>query len=93
MGLFWIRPYKYLNLDTKNREYLKNTMNEFKSIRNISKLNNVPNAEEYLKIIKECKRIFVIDNSEFKNFVEFSENAYLTNKKSKASYTSFISIN
>jgi len=86
MGLFWIRPYKYLNLDTKNREYLKNTMNEFKSIRNISKLNNVPNAEEYLKIIKECKRIFVIDNSEFKNFVEFSENAYLTNKKSKASF-------
>lgn len=86
LGLFWIRPYTYLNLDTKNREYLKNTNNEFKIIRSISKLKDVPSAKEYLKIIEECKRIFSIENSEFKNFIEFSDNAYLTNKKSNAAF-------
>lgn len=86
MGLFWIRPYTYFNLDTKNREYLKNTTNEFKCIRSISNLKDVPNAEEYMKIIQECKKIFNMENSAFKNFVEFSDNAYLTNKKSNASF-------
>lgn len=86
LGLFWIRPYTYLNLDTKNREYLKNTTNEFKIIRSISKLKDVPSAKEYLKIIEECKRIFSIENSEFKNFIEFSDNAYLSNKKSNAAF-------
>lgn len=86
MGLFWIRPYVYLNLDAKNREYLIKTENEFKVIRSISNLKNVPNAEEYLKMIDECKKIFDKDDSKYKNFVEFSDNAFLTNKKSNASF-------
>lgn len=86
MGLFWIRPYVYLNLDVKNREYLIKTENEFKVIRSISNLKNVPNAEEYLKMIDECKKIFDKDDSKYKNFVEFSDNAFLTNKKSNASF-------
>ena len=84
MGLFWIRPYTYLNLDAKNREYLKNTTNEFKTIRNINKLKDVPKAEEYLKIVEECKKIFDMENSKFKNFIEFSDNAFFSNKKSNA---------
>ena len=86
MGLYWIRPYTYLNLDAKNREYLSKTEDEFKVIRSISNLKNVPTAEEYLKIIDECKRIFNTETSKFKNFVEFSDNAFLTNKKSNASF-------
>ena len=81
MGLFWIRPYTYLNLDRKNREYLKNATNEFKSIRNISNLRNVPKAEEYIKINQECKKIIAMENSEFKNFIEFSDNAYDSHAK------------
>lgn len=86
MGLFWIRPYTYLNLDVKNRDYLIKTENEFKVIRTISNLKKVPKAEEYLKIIYECKKIFNNETSKFKNFVEFSDNAFLTNKKSNASF-------
>lgn len=86
LGLFWIRPYTYLNLDAKNREYLKNSTNEFKTVKNIVKLSDVPKAEEYLKIIEECKKIFSMENSKFKNFVEFSDNAFRTNKKSNASF-------
>ncbi len=86
LGLFWIRPYTYLNLDAKNREYLINTTNEFKTVRNINKLKDVPKAEEYLKIIEECKRICNMENSKFKNFVEFSDNAFFTDKKSNASF-------
>lgn len=86
MGLFWIRPYTYINLDSKNREYLSKTDNEFKVIRNISDLRNVPSAEDYLRIINECKKIFDMENSKYKNFVEFSDNAFLTNKKSNAAF-------
>lgn len=84
MGLFWIRPYAYINLESKNREYLSKTDTEFKVIRDISDLKNVPSAEEYLKIIDECKKIFDMENSKYKNFVEFSDNAYLTSQKSNA---------
>lgn len=86
MGLFWIRPYTYLNLDAKNREYLIKTENEFKVVRSVSNLKNVPTAEEYLKIIDECKEIFDTGISRFKNFVEFSDNAFLTNSGSNASF-------
>lgn len=86
MGLFWIRPYSYLNLDSRNREYLCKTKDNFKVIRKISDLKNVPTAEEYIKIINECKNIFDIENSKFKNFVEFSDNSFLTDKKSNASF-------
>lgn len=80
MGLFWIRPYTYINLDSKNREYLSKTDTEFKVIRNISDLRNVPSAEDYLRIINECKKIFDMGNSKYKNFVEFSDNAFFLTK-------------
>ena len=86
IGLFWIRPYSYLNLDSRNREYLEKTENEFKVIRNIISLKDVPNAEKYIEIIEECKKIFNMENSKFKNFVEFSDNAFFSNKKSNASF-------
>ena len=37
-------------------------------------------------MIDECKKIFDKDDSKYKNFVEFSDNAFLTNKKSNASF-------
>ena len=86
MGLFWIRPYSYLNLDSRNREYLERTENEFKAIRNLTSLKDVPNAEKYIEIIEECKKIFNMENSKFKNFIEFSDNAFFSNKKSNASF-------
>ena len=86
IGLFWISPYAYLSLDVKNREYLEKTENEFKAIRNIADLKDVPNAEKYVEIIEECKKIFNTENSKFKNFIEFSDNAFLVNKKSNASF-------
>lgn len=86
IGLFWFRPYSYLNLDSRNREYLEKAENEFKVIRNITDLKDVPNAEKYIEIIEECKQIFNMENSKFKNFVEFSDNAFFSNKKSNASF-------
>ena len=86
IGLFWVRPYSYLNLDSRNREYLEKAENEFKVIRNITDLKDVPNAEKYIEIIEECKQIFNMENSKFKNFVEFSDNAFFSNKKSNASF-------
>ena len=86
IGLFWVRPYSYLNLDSRNREYLEKAENEFKVIRNITDLKDVPNAEKYIEIIEECKKIFNMENSKFKNFIELSDNAFFSNKKSNASF-------
>lgn len=87
MGLFWIRPYTYLNLDTKNRTYFQNCTDEYSNIRNIDSLKNVPIAEKYIKIINECKDIFNKEDSKYKNFVELSDNAFITSHKtSKATF-------
>ncbi|TKZ30675.1 AAA family ATPase, partial [Brachyspira catarrhinii] len=66
MGLFWIRPFKYVNLDEKNREYIK-----FKFNQNIKTL---PNGEEYLNL---CDKLLEdIKNINIKDFPELSHKAW-----------------
>lgn len=75
MGLFWIRPYRYINLDEQNRTFIcneKNNLNTVKSIfPNIEK-GHVPNGEQYIDISNECKRLVESGNYKFKNFIEMS---------------------
>ena len=59
MGLYWIRPFFYLNLDERNRSYLRKKGNPYYAIiSGISNLNQLPDAETYLKLIAACKEIF-----------------------------------
>lgn len=75
MGLFWIRPYRYINLDEQNRTFIcneKNNLNTVKSIfPNIEK-GHVPNGKQYIDISNECKRLVESGNYKFKNFIEMS---------------------
>ena len=78
MGLFWIRPYNYINLDERNRQYLAMG----KAIPPVdmmiaSKLKNVPTGAEYLAIIEECKNAFLNSNTGIKNFVDLSQCAWI----------------
>lgn len=78
MGLYWIRPYSYLNLDEKNRYYLKQDTNSyFIDLQSISTLKNLPDAEEYLKLIDVCKKDFEMEDCPYKSFPELSQNAWL----------------
>lgn len=75
MGLFWIRPYRYINLDEQNRTFICNEKNNLNSVKlifpNIEK-GHVPNGEQYIAISNECKRLVESGNYKFKNFIEMS---------------------
>lgn len=73
MGLFWIRPYTYLNLDSTNRIVLSNSKTmppEF--IKKVGSLNSVPSAMKYLELIEDCKRVLDTKRYEYTNFPELS---------------------
>ncbi|ATU07676.1 AAA family ATPase [Methanohalophilus portucalensis] len=87
MGLYWIRPYSYLNLDKTNRDYLIDTKNIFgKQIAGISDLK-LPNSEEYLEIIDKCKYLFEKEDSVVKSFPELSYNAWIKKDPREGSST------
>ena len=78
MGLYWIRPFSFLNLDGKNRQFLLDYDDTHSTgIRNISNLEQIPGAERYLKLIELCKKNFIVENTAFHNFPELSRSAWL----------------
>ena len=78
MGLYWIRPFFYLNLDERNRSYLRKKGNPYYAIiSGISNLNQLPDAETYLKLIAACKEIFEKSDTPHNSFPELSYGAWL----------------
>ncbi len=77
MGLFWIRPFEYINLDSINRWYLSNPNNipeEF-----INKANNfkfVFSGEDYLSLCSDCKEILENRDYSYNNFPELYRVAF-----------------
>ena len=69
MGLFWIRPFKYVNLDKTNREYIK-----FKLPNYSQNIKQLPNGEEYINL---CDNLLKdIKNINIKDFPELSHKAW-----------------
>lgn len=75
MGLYWIRPYEFINLDSRNRWFIVDPDNMPVDFVNSvkKKLNKVPYAEEYLAI-KD-------GNYEYKNYPELSYRAWIVSKQ------------
>jgi 5-methylcytosine-specific restriction enzyme B len=79
MGLYWIRPYSFLNLDEVNRNYLLEIDNTLSAaIKNISNLKQLPSAESYLKLIDLCADYFGKPDSQYKSFPDLSYQAWLS---------------
>jgi len=77
MGLYWIRPQIYLNLDERNRTYLLEESNPLAAkISNISKLKQLPSAEQYLELIAVCNDSFQQPKSLFSSFPQLSWKAW-----------------
>jgi len=83
IGLFWIRPYSYLNLDEKNRKFLFEQEPFASRLSEIGKLKQLPKADEYLQFIEPCKEIFESPDSRIHSFPELSNNAWIYSQKSK----------
>lgn len=83
MGLYWIRPYCFINLDSRNRWYITNTENmpvEFvESVK--KKINKFPYAEDYLFIKDACSQALENGNYEYKNYPELSYSAWTVSEQ------------
>lgn len=72
MGLYWIRPFFYLNLDERNRSYLLQSSSYAEDILKISKLKSLPNANIYLKLIRYFQDTFQKETFPHQSFPELS---------------------
>ena len=83
MGLYWVRPYTYINLDARNRKLLENNNEKFsKKFDVIKLLKNVPSGKEYLDIISTTKEIM----TEYKTFPELSYDAWKQSTEDKVKF-------
>ena len=84
IGLYWIRPYSYLNLDGRNRQFLlSNHQTRPIGISSISDLKQLPDAEQYLKLVDRCKTSFSDSNMSCHSFPEISLAAWLATQPKK----------
>lgn len=83
MGLYWIRPYEFINLDSINRRFIVDPDNMPVDFVNSvkKKLNKVPYAAEYLAIKDACLRALKDGNYEYKNYPELSYRAWIVSKQ------------
>ena len=77
MGLYWIRPYDFINLDSRNRWFLTNTQNMPAGfVHDLGKMDMMPSAEEYLDIIQNCEKALKEGHYPYQNFPELSYYAW-----------------
>lgn len=82
MGLYWIRPYTYINLDGRNRWFLqrRNCVPE-KIADCIQDIEREISAEKYLTIIAECNRMLESETYPYRSFPELSSVAWRVSQK------------
>lgn len=72
MGLYWIRPNKYISLDSRNRDYLPTLgIDVFKE--------NQIDSSHYVKLLKTIQESIENNSIKEKNIPEISYNAWITN--------------
>jgi len=78
MGLYWTRPFCFLNLDERNRQYLTiyDDTNAI-GITDIHDFEQLPEAEKYLNLIEICKTFFSNDKNVFHSFPQLSYSAWI----------------
>ena len=77
MGLYWIRPYDFISLDSKNRDLLSSDEIFSKEFRNeIKSLKSPTSGEKYLKICKYCKDTLLNKTEKYDTFPDFSLSAH-----------------
>ncbi|MEZ7672113.1 AAA family ATPase [Pauljensenia sp. 20925_1_27] len=77
MGLFWIRPYTYVNLSSRDRWFLALPDRMPSSIRSVlAATKKVPEAAEYLVIRDSILSVLNSQTYEYSSFPELSERAW-----------------
>ena len=82
MGLYWIRPKRFINLDGVNRKFILNHDNlPSEVIDKLNGLSKIPDGDKYLKIIKSVKSSLENGHYNYKNFPGLSYQAWFSNGK------------
>jgi hypothetical protein len=81
MGLYWIRPHRFLNLDSRNRWFLSDPANiESGLATEFSKMKSVPSGLEYLDLCDRVIGILKDGSYSYKNFPELSYQAWIVSE-------------
>ena len=88
MGLFWIRPYVFLNFDSVNQPFLRNSQYSPKAVVDVinqkmikkTRYNDLPDAEVYLEVCEICLEALKLSDYEYKDFPSLSYFAWKTQK-------------
>ncbi len=82
MGLYWIRPYSFLNLDSRNRWFIDEMSGFPEDIRaEVKALREVPQASEYLSICDRIAATFADGDYCFSDFPSLSHEAWIVSEK------------
>lgn len=82
MGLYWISPNTFLNLDSRNLWYIYESGKISQNIiENLPKVEGKISAEEYFKIIKILKKYLQDGKISSKDFKELSFDAWVYSEK------------
>lgn len=87
MGLFWIRPNVFLNLDKQNREFLSDDTNGLNGVvehlpKDIKKY--IPNGQEYILMIKELTKLLNSGDFEFDTISKMSHCAWVNKPENES---------
>lgn len=90
MGLYWIAPNTFLNLDSRNQWYIfESGIFPSEILNGIKRLDSKISSTDYFKIIEKVKTYLQSPESKLKNFKELSFEAWryseIVNKKIKES--------
>lgn len=82
MALYWIRPYEYINLDSRNRWFISNPENMTSGyVESVGSLDSVPSGEEYLALVSNTLELFNSEKCQYKSFPELSHYAWLLSEE------------
>ena len=80
MGLYWIRPNTYINLDSKNREFIiKQKILPEQFIKEVNQFKNVSNGEQYIQLCDLLLEKIKDGQYGYRDFKELSFIAYERN--------------
>lgn len=81
MGLYWVRPNTFVNLDSRNREFLvseKLLGDDF--FAEINEFKQMPDGKQYLQLCEYVAKVMEDIESEYRSFPELSLAAWTTTK-------------
>ena len=88
MGLYWIRPYFFLNLDSTNLEFIRKPDSVSSLVAEAAAaLRTVPMGNEYLGLCDKCVEAFNSEECRYHSFPELSYNAWLDSNETRGQKT------